>query len=223
VLRPSPTYRRVGSGGDDGTNRDGTDCHERRQRRRVHRHRFIAYGTTTRQHPLKRPAVQITDNSPYSARWRIDAPIQLSTNQSRVGSTQRRASIVLESDGKETVPNDPDAAGGEFTAARAAKDQGVKISTISFGTLDGTVDIDGMNVPVPVDDASLQKVADTTGGQAYRAGTLGQLEDAYTSLQQQIGYETTHGDASASWIRLGAIVMAAALVAGLLLNRRLPD
>jgi Ca-activated chloride channel family protein len=133
------------------------------------------------------------------------------------------ASIVLESDGKETVPNDPDAARGEFTAARAAKDQGVKISTISFGTLDGTVDIDGMNVPVPVDDASLQKVADITGGQAYRAGTLGQLKDAYTSLQQQIGYETTHGDASASWIRLGGIVMAAALVAGLLLNRRLPD
>ena len=78
-------------------------------------------------------------------------------------------------------------------------------------------------VPVPVDDESLKKIADLAGGQAFRAGTLGQLEDAYTSLQQQIGYETVHGDASASWIRLGAVVMAAALLAGLLLNRRLPD
>ncbi len=133
------------------------------------------------------------------------------------------ASIVLESDGKETVPSDPDQPRGAYTAARAAKEQGVKISTISFGTIYGTVDIDGQHLPVPVDDASLQKIADIAGGEAFRAGTLGQLEDAYNSLQQQIGYETVHGDASASWIRLGAAVMAAALLAGLLLNRRLPD
>jgi Ca-activated chloride channel homolog len=133
------------------------------------------------------------------------------------------ASIVLESDGKETVPSDPDEPRGDFTAARAAKEQGVKISTISFGTLDGTVDIDGQNIPVPVDDESLKKIADLSGGQAFRAGTLDELNDAYASLQQQIGYETVHGDASNSWIRLGAIVMAAALLAGLLLNRRLPD
>ena len=133
------------------------------------------------------------------------------------------ASIVLESDGKETVPPDPDQPRGAFTAARAAKEQGVKISTISFGTLYGTVDIDGQHLPVPVDDESLKRIADLAGGQAFRAGTLGQLEDAYTTLQQQIGYETVHGDASASWIRLGAVVMAAALLAGLLLNRRLPD
>src|SRR6478672_10485298 len=39
------------------------------------------------------------------------------------------ASIVLESDGKETVPPDPDQPRGAFTAARGAKEQGVKIST----------------------------------------------------------------------------------------------
>jgi Ca-activated chloride channel homolog len=133
------------------------------------------------------------------------------------------ASIVLESDGKETVPSDPDEPRGGFTAARAAKEQGVKISTISFGTTYGTVDIDGQNIPVPVDDDSLKKIADLSGGQAFRAGTLSELNAAYSSLQQQIGYESIHGDASASWIRLGALVMAAALLAGLLLNRRLPD
>lgn len=133
------------------------------------------------------------------------------------------ASIVLESDGKETVPLDPDQPRGAFTAARAAKEQGVKISTISFGTLYGTVNVGGQNLPVPVDDDSLQKIADLTGGQAFRAGTLDQLNGAYTSLRQQIGYETIHGDASASWTRLGAAVLAAALLAGVLLNRRLPE
>ncbi|WP_156669715.1 VWA domain-containing protein, partial [Mycobacterium sp. E3339] len=44
------------------------------------------------------------------------------------------ARIVLESDGAENVPLDPNAPQGAFTAARAAKAEGVQISTISFGT-----------------------------------------------------------------------------------------
>lgn len=44
------------------------------------------------------------------------------------------ARIVLFSDGKETMPTNPDNPKGAFTAARTAKDQGVPISTISFGT-----------------------------------------------------------------------------------------
>ncbi|WP_156671238.1 VWA domain-containing protein, partial [Mycobacterium sp. E1214] len=43
------------------------------------------------------------------------------------------ARIVLESDGAENVPLDPNAPQGAFTAARAAKSEGVQISTISFG------------------------------------------------------------------------------------------
>lgn len=132
------------------------------------------------------------------------------------------ARIVLESDGKETVPPDLDAPRGAYTASRAAREQGVQISTISFGTPYGTVDINGEQTPVPVDDASLQKIADITGGHAFRASTLDALDEAYATLQQQIGYETLHGDASAGWIRLGAGVLAAALLAGILLNRRLP-
>src|ERR1700712_1982357 len=63
------------------------------------------------------------------------------------GDTPAPAHIVLESDGAENVPGDPDAPRGAYMAARAAKDQGVAISTISFGTPDGTVDINGQEVP----------------------------------------------------------------------------
>lgn len=132
------------------------------------------------------------------------------------------ARIVLESDGKETVPTNLDAPRGAYTAARAAKDQGVTISTISFGTLDGTVEINGQSIPVPVDDASLHQIADLAGGQAFRAGSLTELKDVYATLQQQIGYETIRGDASEGWMRLGAVLLAAAVLAGVLLNRRLP-
>ncbi|WP_155764317.1 VWA domain-containing protein, partial [Mycobacterium colombiense] len=61
------------------------------------------------------------------------------------------ARIVLESDGAENVPLDPNAPQGAFTAARAAKAGGVQISTISFGTPYGTVDYEGATIPVPVD------------------------------------------------------------------------
>ena len=53
------------------------------------------------------------------------------------------ARIVLESDGAENVPLDPNAPQGAFTAARAAKSEGVQISTISFGTPYGTVVYNG--------------------------------------------------------------------------------
>jgi Ca-activated chloride channel homolog len=138
------------------------------------------------------------------------------------GDTPAPAHIVLESDGAETVPRNPDDPRGAYTAARAARDQGVAISTISFGTPGGVVDISGQQVAVPVDDATLQQITDISGGQTFHAGNLAELKQAYSTLQQQIGYETIRGDASEAWIRLGAVLMAAAVLASVLTNRRVP-
>ncbi len=132
------------------------------------------------------------------------------------------ARIVLFSDGKETMPTNPDNPKGAYTAARTAKDQGVPISTISFGTPNGFVEINDQRQPVPVDDETMRKVAALSGGNAYNAATLQELKSVYDSLQQQIGYETIKGDASVGWLRLGALVLAAAGLAALLINRRLP-
>jgi Ca-activated chloride channel family protein len=132
------------------------------------------------------------------------------------------ARIVLMSDGKETVPSNPENPKGAYTAARTAKDQGVPISTVSFGTPYGTVTINDQQQPVPVDSEMLKKIAELSGGNAYTASSLEQLKEVFTTLQQQIGYETTKGEASAGWLRLGALVLAFAALAALLLNRRLP-
>ena len=138
------------------------------------------------------------------------------------GDTPPPARIVLFSDGKETMPTNPDNPKGAFTAARTAKDQGVPISTISFGTPYGFVEINGQRQPVPVDDETLKKVAQLSGGNSYNAASLAELKAVYASLQQQIGYETIKGDASVGWLRLGALVLAVAALAALLINRRLP-
>jgi Ca-activated chloride channel family protein len=133
------------------------------------------------------------------------------------------ARIVLMSDGKETVPSNPDNPKGAYTAARTAKDQGVPISTVSFGTPYGYVEINDQRQPVPVDDETLKKIAQLSGGDSFNAENLEQLKAVFTSLQQQIGYETIKGDASLGWLRLGALVLALAALAGLLINRRLPN
>ena len=133
------------------------------------------------------------------------------------------ARVVLMSDGKETVPSNPDNPKGAYTAARTAKDQGVPISTVSFGTPYGYVEINEQRQPVPVDDEMLKKIAELSGGEAYTASSLEQLKEVFTNLQEQIGYETIKGDASVGWLRLGAVVLAAAALAALLVNRRLPN
>ncbi|AQT80408.1 hypothetical protein B1R94_15740 [Mycolicibacterium litorale] len=138
------------------------------------------------------------------------------------GDTPPPARIVLMSDGKETVPSNPDNPKGAFTAARTAKDQGVPISTVSFGTPYGYVEINDQRQPVPVDDEMLKKIAELSGGNAYTASSLQQLKEVFTSLQDQIGYETIKGEASTGWLRLGALVLALAALAALLINRRLP-
>ncbi len=130
--------------------------------------------------------------------------------------------IVLMSDGKETVPSNPDNPKGAFTAARTARDQGVPISTVSFGTPYGYVEINDQRQPVPVDEDMLDKIADLSDGNHYSAATLEQLKEVFTSLQDQIGYETIKGDASAGWLRLGSALLALAALAALLINRRLP-
>lgn len=132
------------------------------------------------------------------------------------------ARIVLISDGKETVPGDPNEPRGAFSAARAARDQHVPISTISFGTPYGSVTIEDQQIPVPVDDSTLQQIVEITKGQAYHAGSLAELNAVYAELEQQVGYEMVRGDASASWIGLALLAMAAAVGTGIVVNRRLP-
>ncbi|MGW4245016.1 VWA domain-containing protein [Nocardia sp. NPDC004722] len=140
------------------------------------------------------------------------------------------ARIVLMSDGKQTVPDDKDTENPRhgFTAARLAKEKGVPVSTISFGTTWGTVEIpdqDGkgsQRVRVPVDDDSLREIAKLSGGDFYTASTLEELKAVYDTLEEQIGYEMTMSDASKPWLWAGLVVTAIGVLTALLYRQRLP-
>ena len=139
------------------------------------------------------------------------------------GDAPPPARIVLLSDGGENRPTNPsDPHDGAYTAARLAKDQGVPISTISFGTPSGSIVLDGAHINVPVSTDQMKTIAKLAGGQSYTATNLAELNKDYDAIQNEIGYRTVPGPGSSGWLRLGVIVTLMAAALALLLNRRLP-
>lgn len=127
------------------------------------------------------------------------------------------ARVVLMTDGKETVGTRK-----AFDAAEDAKKAGIPISTISFGTEDGVVDIEGRPQSVPVDDDSMKEIAKISGGEFFKAASAEELRRVYDTLGEQIGYEKKQADASKPWLLLGTITTMIAAAAALLLGQRLP-
>ena len=144
---------------------------------------------------------------------------------SRVGGAKGPppARIVLMSDGKQTVPDDEWDERGAFTAAQQAKKRDIPVSTISFGTSHGFVEIEGDRVPVDVDDEAMRTVAGITDGEFYKAATADELEEVYEDLGEQIGYEIKRDDASRPWVLLGTLVLLTAALSALLAGQRLPS
>jgi Ca-activated chloride channel family protein len=137
-------------------------------------------------------------------------------------ATPPPARIVLLSDGKENKPGNPNNPRGAYTAARAAKDRGVPVSTISFGTTNGFVEVENQRLPVPVDPEMLQHIAQMSGGQSYKATSVDELNRSYAAVQDQVGYQSVPGPASAGWLRLAVLCATIAVLLALTINRRLP-
>ncbi|WP_104480289.1 VWA domain-containing protein [Actinokineospora auranticolor] len=133
------------------------------------------------------------------------------------------ARIVLMSDGKQTIPTEnEDDPRGSFTAAKAAAERKIPITTISFGTADGTVEIEGRTQSVAVDDDAMKEIASLSAGDFYKAATADQLRKVYDTLGEQIGYEIKEADASRPWLILGTIAALIAAAGSLVLSQRLP-
>ena len=92
--------------------------------------------------------------------------------------------VVLLSDGTNTVGRTP------AEAAAAARAAGVPVSTIAYGTQDGTVELDGQLIPVPVDTETLATLARDTDGRAYTAETSDELNEVYDDIRSSIGFRT---------------------------------
>ena len=78
-------------------------------------------------------------------------------------------------------------------AAADAKELGVPVFTIALGTDQGMVDVPDetgnlRRIPVPPDELTLQKIAETTGARFFAAPTSDDLKDIYRELGSKIGF-----------------------------------
>jgi Ca-activated chloride channel family protein len=125
------------------------------------------------------------------------------------------ARIVLLSDGTNTV-------GRSISAAVAAAQKArVQVSTIAFGTQNGTVPINGTLQPVPADEDALRQIAQATGGSFHTAHNEQELASVYQDIGSQIGYVTRHRDISWRFMLIGLLFLMGAGGAAMLWAGRL--
>lgn len=114
--------------------------------------------------------------------------------------------IVLLSDGESNTG--PEA----IQAAQVAAEHGVRIYTVGIGTPDGVViTVDGWSSRVRLDEAVLKKVADTTGGEYFRAEDAEGLKKVYGILSARLAFDKQDMvEITALFAALGALLAACA-------------
>jgi Ca-activated chloride channel family protein len=134
----------------------------------------------------------------------------------QAGDEPSPARVVLLTDGTNTVGR------GVGEAAQAAREQGVPVSTISFGTADGVVEVEGQLVPVPVDVQAMQTLALDTGGAAFTAESGEELDAVYEDISEQVGTTTERREVTDVVAALALLLALLAGAASLAWGSRLP-
>jgi Ca-activated chloride channel family protein len=130
---------------------------------------------------------------------------------------QSVGTIVVLSDGETTMGRSND------EAATAARNADIRVHTIAFGTDAGTiVDPYGEVVPVPVNEAALEKLARQTDGKALTAATAEQLSQVYEDLGHSVQVETVPVEVADWFVGASLAVLSLAGVGSLVWFGRLP-
>ena len=132
--------------------------------------------------------------------------------------TSRRplAHIVLMSDGATNTGRSNE------SAAAAARRARIPVTTIAFGTDEGTIRTGGEDYPVPVDRDALRQIADTTGGKFYEAQSAEQLQSVYSDIGSSVGFRTVQREATAWFVGIALVFAIAGAGASIVWTSRLP-
>jgi Ca-activated chloride channel family protein len=133
------------------------------------------------------------------------------------------AAIVLMSDGAPTVGRNGQSPEQTVAAATAeAKQAGVPVDTIAFGTAQGTVQIQGEVVSVPADPQAMAAVASGSGGKSFTAVSGSELNAVYEQIRLSVGFDTVPRDLTGWFLGLGLFVLFLTSGAALVWSQRLP-
>jgi Ca-activated chloride channel family protein len=134
----------------------------------------------------------------------------------QAGTDPPPSRIVLLSDGANTAGRSPE------QAAEAALAAHIAVSTIAYGTPEGTVEVNGQLIPVPVDGPALERLAKTTNGAFYQAASGEELQKVYQDIGSSVGFRTIRREVSVWFIGFGLLAAFGAAVASLVWSARLP-
>ncbi len=147
----------------------------------------------------------------------LQAALDSLSKQKGADGKQAPAAIILLSDGQTTAGRDP------IGVAENAKKQHVPIYTVALGTPSGTIPgPGGSTVPVPPDPVTLKRIADITGGQAFTVDDADALNGVYAKLGSRIGSKKETREMTSGFAALGAVLLAAGLIAAVRFGPRFP-
>jgi Ca-activated chloride channel family protein len=161
--------------------------------------------------------IALAENGPVIDYYSNRSPAPTASPAPVPPGSDRSALIVLLTDGENTQPPDPGA------ATQAAADRGVRISTIGIGSAGGTdLDIDGFTVHTQLDAATLQHIAEVTGGTYYAAEDEGDLHKVYDDLDTRLVVRPQVIEVTALFAGVSALLLAVGGVCSLVWLGRLP-
>ncbi|MFI5262729.1 MAG: VWA domain-containing protein, partial [Candidatus Limnocylindrales bacterium] len=129
-------------------------------------------------------AIEVAETPPSTDYYSNHSPAPTATPAPVPTGSDTAALIVLLTDGENTVPPDP------VTAARTAGDRGVRIDTVGIGTPAGAdVQLNGFSVHSALDEATLQQIAQVTGGTYFSAADASNLVSVYGGLHPAIAVQ----------------------------------
>ncbi|MGB8645877.1 MAG: VWA domain-containing protein [Anaerolineae bacterium] len=115
------------------------------------------------------------------------------------------AVIVLLTDGENNQLPDP------LAIAQFAVDRGVRIYTVGVGSAEGTViHVQGRAIRTRLDEATLQQIADLTGGTYYNASNEAELVKVYETLDTHFVIKTQKTEVTALFTAIGIVVLLVA-------------
>jgi Ca-activated chloride channel family protein len=128
------------------------------------------------------------------------------------------AAIVLLSDGKTTTGRDP------VQVAAAARRIRIPIFTVSLGTREATVPdpVFGSALPANPDPETLERIARTSDGRAFKAEDAEELSAVYKELGSRLSTRRRHEEITAAFGIGGSLLLLAAAAASVRWIGRLP-
>ena len=141
-------------------------------------------------------------------------PVSAFTASSTAAAESVPATIVLLSDGATTAGISVE------DATQQAVDAGIPVSTITFGTDAGTVEIEGQAVSVPPDAATMATVAETTGGTAFDAASSAELSSVYEAIQAKVGYTEARSSLMVWFLGAAMVLLVLAAVGSMVWTGR---